>query len=373
MYIYTNNRSNKNITMKTAKFDKNHSKEFIIELRKSVDEYFKKNNKTRFGNINMLFKSIFMLSLYYIPYGMVISGLVTNDWIYWLLWIIMGVGMSGIGLSIMHDANHGSYSKNKLVNRLFGITLNLMGGSAKNWRIQHNRLHHTFTNVHEMDPDVSPMGLLRFSPDAPLKKIHKLQHIYAWFFYGLMTFSWATNKEFKQLNDFKRDGFINKKEYTPLMLEMVAWKIIYYAYMFIVPYFIVGGISFGFWLLCFISLHFVAGFILATIFQTAHIMPECDYPIANEDGTIENNWAIHQLQTTSNYAPKSRFFSWFVGGLNFQVEHHLFPNVCHIHYKSISHIVKEKAKKHGLPYHSQKSYLKAIIEHAKMLKSLGKA
>ena len=359
--------------MKTAKFDKNHSKEFITELRKSVDEYFKKNNKTRFGNTNMVFKSIFMLSLYYIPYGFAVSGVVTNNWIYWLLWVCMGVGMAGIGLSIMHDANHGSYSKNKVVNRLFGITLNLMGGSAKNWRIQHNRLHHTFTNVHELDPDVSPMGLLRFSPDAPLKKIHKLQHIYAWFFYGLMTFSWATNKEFKQLNDFKKDGFISKKEYTPLMLEMVAWKIIYYAYMFIVPYFIVGGISFGFWLLCFFSLHFVAGFILATIFQTAHIMPECDYPVANEEGTIENNWAIHQLQTTSNYAPKSRFFSWFVGGLNFQVEHHLFPNICHVHYKNISHIVKEKAEKHGLPYYSQKSYIHAIIEHTKMLKSLGQA
>ena len=108
---------------------------------------------------------------------------------------------------------------------------------------------------------------------------------------------------------------------------MVAWKIIYYAYMFAVPYFLVGGISFGFWLLCFCSLHFVAGFILATIFQTAHIMPECEHPTTNKEGTIENNWAIHQLQTTSNYAPKSRFFSWFVGGLNFQVEHHLFPNM----------------------------------------------
>ena len=66
-------------------------------------------------------------------------------------------------------------------------------------------------------------------------------------------------------------------------------------------------------------------------------------------------------------------FSWFVGGLNFQVEHHLFPNICHVHYKNISHIVKEKAEKHGLPYYSQKSYLQAIIEHTKMLKSLGQA
>ena len=358
--------------MKQAKFDKNHSKEFIIELRKSVDQYFKKNNKSRYGNLNMVFKSIFMLLLYYIPYSLVISGIIINPWIYWLMWIIMGIGMAGIGLSVMHDANHGAYSKNKNINKLLGITLNLLGGSAKNWRIQHNRLHHTYTNIHEMDPDVSPMGLLRFSPDAPLKKIHKLQHIYAWFFYGLMTFSWATNKEFKQLNEFKNNGVINSKEYGPLMIEMIIWKIIYYAYILIVPYFIVGGISFAFWLVCFLSLHFVAGIILATIFQTAHIMPDCDYPVTNKEGTIENNWAIHQLQTTTNYAPKSKLFSWFVGGLNFQVEHHLFPNICHVHYKSISQIVKEKAVKHNLPYYTQKSFWKALVEHFKMLKSLGR-
>lgn len=358
--------------MRTVKFDKNHSNEFIKELRLSIDDYFKKNKISRFGNANMVFKTIFMFSLYYIPYFVAVSGVITNNWIYWLMWVLMGVGMAGIGLSVMHDANHGAYSKNKVVNKLLGLSLNFLGGSAKNWKIQHNRLHHTYTNIHDMDPDVSPMGLLRFSPDAPLKKIHRLQHFYAWFLYGLMTFSWATDKEFKQLNEFKRDGVIDKKEYRSLMFEMVSWKVIYYAYMFAIPYFF-GNISFGFWLLCFITLHFVAGFILATIFQTAHVMPECDYPHANENGTVENNWAIHQLQTTSNYAPKSRFFSWFVGGLNYQVEHHLFPNICHVHYKNISHIVRKKAEKYNLPYYTQKNYFSALVEHTKMLKSLGKA
>ncbi len=358
--------------MKTIKFDKNHSSEFIKELRSSIDDYFKKNKISRFGNANMVFKTIFMFSLYYIPYGFAVSGVVSNPWLYWMLWILMGVGMAGIGLSVMHDANHGAYSKNKLVNKLLGLSLNFLGGSAKNWKIQHNRLHHTYTNIHDMDPDVSPMGLLRFSPDAPLKSIHKIQHLYAWLLYGLMTFSWATDKEFKQLNDFKKDGVINKKEYNGLMLEMVIWKIVYYGYMFAIPYFF-GNISFIFWLVCFMSLHFVAGFILATIFQTAHVMPECDHPQANENGTVENNWAIHQLQTTSNYAPKSKLFSWFVGGLNFQVEHHLFPNICHVHYKDISHIVKKKAEKYNLPYYTQKNYFSALAEHTKMLKSLGKA
>jgi linoleoyl-CoA desaturase len=357
--------------MKAAKFDKNHSKEFITDLRQTVDEYFKKNNISRFGNTNMLLKSIFMICLYVIPYFIMLSGLVTNAWLFWMLWLLMGVGMAGIGLSVMHDANHGAFSKHKSLNTLFGLTLNFLGGSAKNWRIQHNRLHHTFTNVDGLDPDVTPMPLLRFCPTAPKKKIHKFQHYYAWFFYCLMTISWATNKEFKQLKDFKKDGVIQKKEYGPLLLEMVGWKIIYYLYMLVIPMLMIDSLNFGFWLICFVSLHFVASFILATIFQTAHIMPECEYPSVNNEGTIENNWAIHQLQTTSNYSPKSVFFSWFIGGLNFQVEHHLFPNICHVHYQKISSIVKQKAKEYDLPYHTQKNYATALNQHFKMLKILG--
>ena len=356
--------------MKTAKFDKNHSMEFITDLRQSVDEYFKKNNISRFGNWNMIVKSIFMISLYVVPF-MVMLLVNLSPLAFWLMWVLMGVGMAGIGLSVMHDANHGAFSKNKTINTFFGLTLNFLGGSAKNWRIQHNRLHHTFTNVEGFDPDVSPMPLLRFNPSAPLKKVHRFQQYYAWFFYSLMTVSWSTSKEFKQLNDFRKDKVITKKEYMPLMLEMVVWKVVYYAYMLVIPFILLPNLTIGFWLVCFLSLHFVAGFILATIFQTAHVMPDCEFPEVNEEGTIENNWAIHQLQTTSNYAANSRIFSWFVGGLNYQVEHHLFPNICHVHYRNISSIVKLKAEKYNLPYYSQKSYFSALGEHFKMLKMLG--
>ena len=136
----------------------------------------------------------------------------------------MGVGLAGIGMSVIPDGNHGAYSKNKVVNKLMGLTLNLVGGSAKNWKIQHNRMHHTFTNVHEMDPDISPLPILRFSPNAKYFGFHKYQHIYAWFFYGLLSFSWATIKEFIQLGKFMKDGLIKKEEYGWLMAEMVFGK-----------------------------------------------------------------------------------------------------------------------------------------------------
>ncbi len=250
-----------------------------------------------------------------------------------------------------------------------GLTLNLVGGSAKNWKIQHNRMHHTFTNVHEMDPDISPLPILRFSPNAKYFSFHKYQHIYAWFFYGLLSFSWATIKEFIQLGKFKKDGLIKKEEYGWLMAEMVFWKVFYYAYLLLVPMLFLE-ISFGFWFLCFFSMHFVAGLILSTIFQTAHVMPDCEYPEPNEDGTIENNWAIHQLQTTTNYK-SNKLLSWYIGGLNYQVEHHLFPTICHVHYSALSKIVQRKAKEYDLPYFCQKNYASAVWEHGKMLYRLG--
>ena len=196
--------------MRSVKFDKNHSKDFVTDLRKEVDDYFRNNNISRYGNLNMILKSFVMIGLFYGSYALMISGLLGTTWLFWGLWLLMGVGLAGIGMSVMHDGNHGAYSKNKVVNKLMGLTLNLVGGSAKNWKIQHNRMHHTFTNVHEMDPDISPLPMLRFSPNAKYFSFHKYQHIYAWFFYGLLSFSWATIKEFIQLGKFKKDGLIKR-------------------------------------------------------------------------------------------------------------------------------------------------------------------
>ena len=153
--------------MQKIKFDKKFSTEFITSLRNAVEEYFKKNNLSKHGNYNMVLKTIFMLALFFIPYGFIISGHFQFGYVLILLWITMGFGLAGIGLSIMHDGNHGSYSKYKIINTLMGMTLNMVGGSSKNWKIQHNRMHHTFTNVHDMDPDVgSGQPMLRFSPQA---------------------------------------------------------------------------------------------------------------------------------------------------------------------------------------------------------------
>lgn len=319
----------------------------------------------------MVTKTVVLLLVYLVPLGLMYSGQVSHPGLLFALWIIMGLGMAGIGMSIMHDANHGAYSRNATVNTVLGYLLNIVGGNADFWKIQHNVLHHTYTNVEGADEDIHVPLLLRLSPNQKRYWIHRFQHFYAFGLYALMTMPWISTKEFQQLVSYRKRGLIpGGKAYRNLLVRSVISKIVYHLLILVLPMLLVP-VSPWFILLCFLSMHFVAAFMLGLIFQTAHVMPTSAFPIPDDSGNLETNWAVHQLLTTTNYAPKSRIFSWYVGGLNFQIEHHLFPNICHVHYKRIADIVSETAREFGLPYNSQKNFLLAIREHIRMLYLLG--
>lgn len=348
--------------------------EFINELRANVKKYFDENKISRFGNNSLMVKTIFMLLLYFIPFAVLLSGVLTTFPLQLIAWIIMGVAIAGIGMSVMHDANHGSFSKHPRMNKFVSKSLYLLGGFPPNWRQQHNKMHHGFTNIDGHDEDIAPVGILRFSPHKPLYKIHKIQHWYAWFFYGLMTFSWVTFKDFKQLAGYQKENVSldTKKKYSQLYTDLIIAKAIYYAAFLALPIIILST-PWYLTLVGFLAMHFVAGFILGIVFQSAHVVPTSDYPLPNEDGSMDNNWAIHQLHTTSDYSPRSKLLSWYVGGLNFQVEHHLFPNISHVHYKKLSPMVAQAAKKYNLPYNVESTFWTALRRHGKMLKMLGRA
>jgi len=281
--------------------------------------------------------------------------------------------MAGIGMGVMHDAIHGSYSKNKKINTLLGYSFNLIGGSAVVWKIQHNVLHHTYTNIEHADDDLNAPFFLRFSPHAKHYWVHQFQHIYIWFFYGISTISWITSKDFVRLKRYKNMGLLNKNQvYKKELASLIAWKLFYYSYALVLPMIMVP-FSWGTILLAFVCMHFVTGTLVSVVFQIAHIMPDTKFPLPDEKGFINHNWYEHQLATTSNFSPNSRFLFWLIGGLNYQVEHHLLPDVCHVHYKDLTKIVSETAQEYGMPYHIKKSMLQAIIDHTRMLRSLGQA
>ena len=320
----------------------------------------------------MVVKTVIMSALFFLPLIILGSGLITSVWILFSLYILSGLGMAGIGMGVMHDAIHGSYSKNKKINTLLGYSFNLIGANSAVWRIQHNILHHTYTNIENADDDLNAPFFLRFSPHAKHYWIHQFQHIYIWFFYAISTISWITTKDFVRLKRYKNMGFFNEKhEYKKKLIGMAAWKLFYYSYALLLPMIMIP-LSWWIILLAFVSMHFVTGFLVSVVFQIAHIMPINEFPLPNEKGVINDNWYGHQFATTSNFSPKSNLLFWLIGGLNYQVEHHVLPDVCHVHYKNLRTIVSETAKEFGMPYHVKSSFIHAIWDHTKMLRLLGK-
>jgi linoleoyl-CoA desaturase len=348
--------------------------EFINELRDSVNEYFELNKISKYGNANLIIKSILMCLLYFGPLIIILSGILSSPIAIFISWVVMGFGMAGVGMVLMHDANHKSYSRNATLNYWLSKSLYFLGGYPANWRHQHNKMHHGFTNIDGHDEDIDPGSVLRLSPHKPLLKLHKYQHIYAWVLYGLMTLTWVTTKDFVQLRRYKKTKvhLSNSKTYRQLAIDLFISKVLYYFVFLVLPLLLLP-IAWYFIVLCFLMMHFVSGFILTVIFQTAHVVTNAAYPLPDEKGNIDNNWAIHQLSTTMDFAPKSKIFSWAIGGLNYQIEHHLFPNISHVHYKNISKFVKSSTEKYGLPYYVKQTFFAAVYEHYKMLKLLGRS
>lgn len=352
----------------------NSNRQFYTEAKKRIDSYFRDNKISKNGNLNMYIKTVFMFTAYLVPYLLIVLNVFDSKLAWFFLAVLMGFAMAGIGLCVMHDANHGSYSKNVKVNQALGyFSLSLLGGHAINWKIQHNVIHHTYTNVHEHDEDIAPPGFMRFEPHSQRKAIHKLQFLYAWFFYGMMTLMWSTTKDFKQLNRYNAQGHLKAANttYKVELFRIILSKVLYYGYM-LLPYFLVKEMTFLEWLCGFILLHYIAGLILAMIFQPAHVVEDTEFPLPTE-GNFENHWAEHQMRTTMNFATGDPVFSWLVGGLNYQVEHHLFPTICHIHYPKISKILESTAKEFNVPYKSRKTWVGALWSHQVMLWRLGRA
>jgi len=354
-----------------VKFSNKDKSRFFNTLRTNVDAYFVSNKLSKHANTEMVVKTIVLLAAYIIPYFCILLFHLSLIPVL-LLFALMGVAMAGIGMSIMHDANHGAYSSNPKTNKLLGYTLNMVGVTVFNWKFQHNVLHHTYTNIHNMDDDLDGPPAVRFSPHHPLKPIHKYQHIYVFFFYSLLTINWLIVKDFVQLVRYRKNGVnrTSKREHIRNIFVLIFSKLSYVFYLVIVPcvflnyHFlpILSGI---------LVMHAIAGLILSITFQLAHSVEEASFPLPNEKNELENDWAIHQVNTTVDFARKNRLLNWYLGGLNFQVVHHLFPTICHVHYTALSEIVKNTAEEHGIPYLENRTLGDAIRSHLQTLKRFG--
>jgi linoleoyl-CoA desaturase len=356
--------------MHKVKFINKSQQVFFTSLRAKVDGYFSQEKVSKNGDNSLILKALIMCTLYFVPYFIMLV-VQPNAWYSVGLLLLMGLGMAGIGMGVMHDAVHGTFSDKKWLNTLAGSTLYFCGGNVYNWEVQHNTLHHTYTNILHYDEDITGKFLLRLNEGEKRKTHHRFQHIYAFFLYSLMTvsFLWKDFKEIGVFNKLSKSGIVKAFDWKELTVLYVS-KIVYVVFIFVIPMMVLD-ISAWQWFAGFLIMHSISGIILSTVFQLAHVVEGADQGQGDAEGNMENAWAVHQLKTTANFNGKSKLLSWYIGGLDFQIEHHLFPKISHIHYKKISEFVAETAREFNLEYNDKKGFFNALNSHVLMLRKLG--
>lgn len=341
---------------------------FQGELRRRVHEDLERAGLSQRGGWAMLGKSALLLSWFLASYLLLL--LVAATW--WqgaLLAVSLGLAMAGIGFGIQHDANHGAYSARRGLNRLMGLTLDVLGASSYVWRVKHNVAHHTYTNVAGVDDDIDVGPLARLAPAQPRRWFHRLQQLYMWGLYGLLVPKWHLITDFRDLalGRIARTRFQRPRGWE--LVELVGAKALFFAWAFALPL-LLHPLSV---VLAYYALTvFVTGLVLSVVFQLAHCLEEAEFPEpAPGSERLPDAWAVHQVQTTVDFAPRSRALGWYLGGLNFQIEHHLFPRICHLHYPRIAPIVRAVCAEHGVRYRVHETLGGALASHWRWLRRMG--
>ena len=347
----------------------NKNNEFYQSLKKSVDEYFTANKLKQSGDWRLFSKTIILFSAALLFYGLLMF-VKMDGWQALLLCGALGFTLACVGFAVMHDANHGSYSENSTLNDALGLTLNAMGASSFFWKQKHNIIHHTSTNVDGIDDDIAKSPIIRQCESQKWVPAHRVQHIYLFLVYSLSTIFWIYIMDFTKY--FSRKIYTTDAWKMSLKNHIIFWATkVYYVTVYIaVPVYVWGWLG---WLIGYFVLNVVMGLTLSLVFQLAHVVENTEFEHIGLDETkhLETAWAEFQIRTTSNFAMNNKVISWLVGGLNFQVEHHLFPKVSHIHYPAISKIVQQKCKEFHLPYNYYPTLSGALASHIRTMKMLG--
>jgi linoleoyl-CoA desaturase len=357
--------------MQKVKFTNKDTAGFYSTLRNRVDQYFITNNISKFANGDMYLKTIIILGGVVGSYILIMSNILTPLGMLGAA-MMLGVFKALTGFNVCHDAIHGSYSSNKMVNHLLSYTFYILGANVYIWSITHNQVHHTYTNIpgHDEDIEVAP-GIIRLSPLDKINKFQKYQHIYGFLVYGLASLFWVFRKDYKKF--FQKtigDSWDNTKHPTIEYFNLFFFKFLYYFIFIGIPLYFLP-ITIGQFALGFLMMHLAQGLVLGLVFQLAHVVEGTAFPEVDKNGNIDEVWAIHQMYTTADFSRKSPIAAFLCGGLNMQIEHHLFPKVCHIHYPALSSIVKSTAEEFHIPYIENKTFFQALGSHYRMLKKFG--
>ncbi|MFC5436951.1 fatty acid desaturase family protein [Rhodanobacter umsongensis] len=347
----------------------NGDNSFHRELRRRVEAEFKRSGTRERDSAQMYLKTAIILATFVLAY----AALVFFAAAWWQsvpLAIVLGVATAAIGFNIMHDGGHQAYSEHRGVNRLMALALDMVGGSSYIWRWKHARFHHTWVNVAGHDSDIDLGALGRLSPLQPRRPWHRWQHIYLWPLYGVTAIRWHLYGDFRDM----LTGTVGERPFTrPRGRDLAGFiigKLVFFTLAFGLP---LAFHSIGSVLMVYMLVSAVAGVLLALVFQMAHVVEEAAFPVPDATGLqMATPWAIHQLETTVDFARGNRVLGWLIGGLNFQVEHHLFPRISHVHYPLVARVVEETCREFGVTYREHRTFGAGIASHYRWLRALGR-
>jgi linoleoyl-CoA desaturase len=341
---------------------------FSITLRTRVEDYFKSRNLKMTGNWKLFGKTVVLFVSLISLYSVLVFMSVT-PWVSIPLCLILGINIAAIGFNVMHDGSHGSFSSKAWVNEVMGCSLDILGGCSYLWKVKHNVAHHSFTNIEGFDDDIDNKPLMRMSTQQKKYWFHKYQHIYWPVLYCFTYIVWIAVRDFNKY--FSRKIAETEIPKMDVKQHIIFWagKVFYTIAFIVIPLYYLGWVKFAVGYSIVIS---AVGVTIAIVFQLAHVVDNVDFPeVDPETLKVENEYFVHQILTTSNFSTRSRILSWFTGGLNFQVEHHLFPRISHVHYPAISKIVKQVCAEYNIRYNEFPTFFSAIGAHLMHLKRVG--
>jgi linoleoyl-CoA desaturase len=342
--------------------------EFRRALRSRVEKYFASTGRKPRDCPQMYAKSAIVLGCSSASYVLLVF-VVGNWWLAVPLAILLGLSLATAAFNIQHDGGHGAYSDHRWINKLASLTLDLLGGSSYVWARKHNTIHHSYTNVTGHDDDINVGIFGRLSPHQPRLRFHRLQHLYLWALYGLLPIKWHLFDDFRDVIVGRIAGHRFPRPKGWELMTFLSGKAIFFTLAFAIPM-----LLHPFWIVLsfYAIVSFVQGVVLSVVFQMAHCVEEADFPVPqDESGRMDNAWAIHQVETTVDFARRNPVLSWFIGGLNFQIEHHLFPQICHLHYPALARLVEKTCAKFNVKYSAHDTFFAGIASHYRWLRRMG--
>ncbi len=337
-------------------------------MQRHIDDYFNRTGKHRRDCVQLYVKAAVLLAVFFGLYVALVF-FARTWWQALPLATLLGFATAGIGLNVQHDGGHDAFSNRPWVNKLAAMTLDLIGGSSYIWRYRHTLLHHTYVNITGHDSDIDLGALGRVTPYQRRLPIHRWQHLYMWPLYGFMAIRWQLYGDYIDVIRANVSGHSIPRPRRWNLVLFLGGKLTFLALAFGIPM-----IFHSWWvvLIFYAVAATVAGISLSVVFQLSHIVEEAEFVAPSEANRIENAWAIHQVESTCDFVRHSRLAAWLLGGLNLQIEHHLFPGICHVHYPAMSNIVERVCREFGVAYHEHRSFLAGIASHFRWLRAMGR-